>query len=62
MKVRDIAPFGLRTPPEVMEALEVAAKRAGRSKNGQVNQYVLQGLRLDGVSIRRPRKGNAPEV
>lgn len=56
MRVRDIAPFGFRAPPEVMGALEVAAKRAGRSKNGQLNQYVLLGLRMDGVTIRRPQK------
>ena len=62
MKVRDIAPFGLRSPPEVMEAIGQAARRAGRSKNGQINQYVLQGLRLDGVPVRKAKKGNAPRA
>lgn len=62
MKTRDIAPFGFRAQPEVMAALEEAAKRAGRSKNGQLNQYVLLGLRMDGINIRKPAKGNAPRA
>jgi hypothetical protein len=61
MKMRDIAPFGFRVPPEVMAAVGEAAKRAGRSKNGQITQYVVQGLRIDGVPVRRPAKEKRPD-
>lgn len=61
MKTREIAPFGFRAQPEVMAAVKEAARRVGRSQNGLINQYVLQGLRLDGIPIKRA-KGNAPRA
>lgn len=36
MKIRDIAPYGVRLPAELKERLQVSAKRNGRSLNSEI--------------------------
>lgn len=64
MKQRDINPVPVRFPPDLKVALRRAATQNERSLNRQVLQYVQQGLRIDGVVIRKraPKKNAPPAV
>lgn len=52
----------LRLPRGVRGVVQTAAKQDGRSMNGQIVRYVLQGLRLDGFDLSRDPKENARAV
>ncbi|WP_329958725.1 Arc family DNA-binding protein [Pluralibacter gergoviae] len=45
MKVRDIAPLGIRLPPEVKEKLKEKAREEGRSLNSEVVQRLIKSLK-----------------
>lgn len=45
MKVRDIAPLGIRIPPEIKEKLKEKAKEEGRSLNSEIVQRLIKSLK-----------------
>ncbi|EPP0212190.1 TPA: YlcI/YnfO family protein [Escherichia coli] len=45
MKVRDIAPLGIRIPPEIKEKLKEKAKEEGRSLNSEIVQRLIRSLK-----------------
>ena len=45
MKVRDIAPLGIRIPPEIKEKLKEKAKEKGRSLNSEIVQRLIRSLK-----------------
>ncbi|HID7484670.1 Arc family DNA-binding protein [Morganella morganii] len=49
MKMRDIAPLGVRMKPEVKEALKKIAKEQGRSLNSEIVHRLKESLKMDGV-------------
>lgn len=49
MKVRDIAPFGVRMEPAIKEALKKSAKDEGRSLNSEIIQRLIKSLKADGI-------------
>ncbi|CAB5566762.1 Arc family DNA-binding protein [Providencia rettgeri] len=49
MKVRDIAPFGVRMEPSLKEALKKSAKDEGRSLNSEIIQRLIKSLKADGI-------------
>jgi len=49
MKVRDIAPLGIRIPPEIKEKLKEKAKEEGRSLNSEIVQRLIRSLKCEGV-------------
>ncbi|EPR7374507.1 TPA: Arc family DNA-binding protein [Escherichia coli] len=46
MKVRDIAPLGIRIPPEIKEKLKEKAKEEGRSLNSEIVQRLIRSLKV----------------
>lgn len=42
--MREIAPFGVRMPPELKSRLEAAAKQSGRSLNAEVVARLEQSM------------------
>ncbi|WCQ46438.1 YlcI/YnfO family protein [Escherichia coli] len=47
MKVRDIAPLGIRIPPEIKEKLKEKAKEEGRSLNSEIVQRLIRSLKVE---------------
>lgn len=45
MKARDIAPLGIRLPPEIKEKLKEKAREEGRSLNSEVVQRLIKSLK-----------------
>ena len=44
---RNIAPFGVRMPPELKDKVEKAAKTAGRSINAEIIHRLQQSFELE---------------
>ncbi|GAA0510796.1 hypothetical protein GCM10009414_20610 [Tatumella terrea] len=49
MKVKDIAPLGVRIPAEVKELLKDRAREEGRSLNSEIIQRLIRSLRNEGL-------------
>lgn len=45
MKVRDIAPFGVRMKPELKEKLKELAEKEGRSLNSEIIQRLMKSVK-----------------
>ena len=52
MKVRDIAPYGVRLPAELKERLQESAKRNGRSLNSEIVTRLTESYLNDADSAR----------
>lgn len=51
MKMRDIAPLGVRMQSEIKEALKKSAKEQGRSLNSEIVQRLKESLKEEGIVI-----------
>lgn len=49
LQVKDIAPTGVRLPPELKEILKLAAKQEGRSLNSELIKRLERSLKEDGL-------------
>lgn len=64
MKIRDIAPYGVRMPADLKEKLQALAKKNGRSLNSEIvrilEEYV-QPVSIDDVKIPTDEEIKSPE-
>jgi len=49
LQIKDIAPTGVRLPPELKEILKLAAKHEGRSLNSELIKRLERSLKDDGL-------------
>lgn len=64
MKIRDIAPYGVRMPTELKEKLQELAKKNGRSLNSEIVRILeeyLQPVSIDDVKTLTDENIKSPE-